>query len=216
MSKTILSIRKISDTKAVIIFEPEEKLVLPIDIIYKFTLRKNDEVDDAVFEELVHAATHMEILNSAFRYLGIRMHTTRELEDKLRKKKFPKEIITEVLHYLTEQKLLNDEAFARLYIVHAYFDKRHGGKKIVASLQKRGVDYRLSQRLIDEIITPEEKLAPLLSIANKKAVLLKKRNYTAVQVKQKLIAFLMSRGFDYESIKSALREMDLPEEEESQ
>jgi len=209
LSRVIVSIRKAGDTKAVILFDPDEKLVLPIDIVYKFALRRNDEIDDAVYEELVHAGLQLQIYDSALRYLGMRMHTTRELEQKLQKKKFSIEIIKEVLHRLKEQKLLDDEAFARLYIVHAFFDKKHGTNKIVTALQKRGVDYRVTKQLIDEVTSPEDRTAPLLTLARKKLALLKKRNYDERQIKQKLIAFLLGRGFDYESIKTAMREINL-------
>lgn len=208
MSRTIISIRQAGDTKAVILFDPDEKLVLPIDIIYKFALRRNDEIDDAVFEELVHAGLQLQIYDSALRYLGMRMHTTRELEQKLQKKKFNHEIIKEALHRLKEQKLLDDEAFARLYIVHAFFDKKHGANKIVTALQKRGVDYRVTKRLIEEVTTPEDRTAPLLTLARKKLSLLQKRKYDERQIKQKLIAFLLGRGFEYDAIKTAMREIN--------
>ena len=130
----------------------------------------------------------------AYRLLSMRPHSEKELEKKLREKGFPAVVIKEALEKLHDLKYLNDASFATGWARNLAVNKLRGNRKIIASLQEKGV----SSQLIDDAIavarqeiSEEEAIAVLV---RKKAA---KKKPTAFDIKEKQRIFqsLMLRGF---------------------
>lgn len=81
--------------------------------------------------------------DNAYRLLANRLHSRWELQNKL-SKKFPRQIINQVLDELEHYGYLNDRQFAEQFI--QWRAKTGGIKKITAELYKRGI----SKEIIDE------------------------------------------------------------------
>jgi regulatory protein len=130
----------------------------------------------------------------AYRLLSLRPHSERELERKLRDKGFPEAVVKDALEKLHDLKYLNDASFAIQWARNLAVNKLWGNRKIIASLQEKGVP----DRLIDNAIAaaryelPEEKAIELLI---KKNSAKKMTMQMDVKVKQRIFQRLMGRGF---------------------
>ncbi len=130
----------------------------------------------------------------AYRLLSLRPHSEKELEKKLREKGFPAAVIKEALEKLHDLKYLNDASFAIQWARNLAANKLWGNRKIIASLQEKGV----AARLIDEAIasarqeiSEEEAVALLI----KKRTAKKKTAAFDIKEKQRIFQSLMGRGF---------------------
>lgn len=130
----------------------------------------------------------------AYRLLSMRPHSEKELEKKLREKGFPAVVIKETLEKLHDLKYLNDASFAIGWARNLAANKLWGNRKIIASLQEKGV----ATQLIGDAITaarleiPEEEAIAVL--VKKKAAKKKPADFD-VKEKHKLFQGLMGRGF---------------------
>lgn len=84
----------------------------------------------------------------AYRLLANRLHSRWELQNKL-SKKFPRQIITQILNELEQYGYLNDRQFAEQFI--QWKAKTGGIRKITAELYKRGI----AQEIIEEVFAEQ-------------------------------------------------------------
>jgi regulatory protein len=133
-------------------------------------------------------------LQKAYRLLSLRPHSEKELEKKLREKGFPAVVIKEALEKLHDLKYLNDASFAVQWARNLAINKLWGNRKIIASLQEKGVQARLIDDAIASAryeLSEEEALAVLV----KKRAAKKKTAAFDIKEKQRIFQSLMGRGF---------------------
>jgi len=142
----------------------------------------------------VKALDRTAALQKAYRLLSLRPHSEKELEKKLREKGFPAAVVKEALEKLHDLKYLNDASFAGGWARNLAVNKLWGNRKIIASLQEKG----LVPRLIDDAIaharyelTEEDAIAILI----KKRAARKKTAALDIKEKQRIFQSLMGRGF---------------------
>lgn len=130
----------------------------------------------------------------AYRLLSLRPHSEKELEKKLREKGFPAAVIKEALEKLHDLQYLNDASFAYQWARNLAANKLWGNRKVIASLQEKGV---AAQLITDAIAAAREELSEEEAIAilvHKKAAK-KKAAALDVKEKQRIFRSLMGRGF---------------------
>lgn len=140
-------------------------------------------------------------LAHAFRLLGLRSHSRRELEEKLHTKGFEPQHAAEALGRLGELGLLDDRAFALEFIRSRSRRKPAGRLKLRAELRRRGI----GEPLIDELLRDYDAKGPCLQAAEKKLRTLGPS--PGQKEKEKLTRFLSGRGFVWEEIREALEEL---------
>ena len=130
----------------------------------------------------------------AYRLLALRPHSEKELEKKLREKGFPAVVIKETLEKLHDLKYLNDASFAKGLARNLALNKLWGNRKIIASLQEKGI----ATQLIDDAIaaarleiSEDEAIAVLIQ---KKAAKKKPAAFD-IKEKHKIFQSLTGRGF---------------------
>jgi len=109
-------------------------------------------------------------------------------------------IIAELIHL----NYLNEERFARAFARGKSRIKSWGWKKIEQELKRRGVsDYSIKSAF--EEIDREEYLDQLMALAAKKKKLIREAN--AYKRDQKILRFLVNKGYSYEDANLALKEV---------
>lgn len=195
-------------------FDNSSALVLNYEIFLKNGLKMNMELSESRFLLLQEENLKYEIKQSALNLLARRLHSTRELRTKLLQKHRNPEIIEDVLNYLMENNYLNDKQFASEFISEKSKSKLWGSRKINAELRKKGIDNRVADdEFIGEHLTGNNE--HLKTAAEKKLKNLSGRNIPPEKIKQKLISYLLSKGYDYDDIKTVTNEMltDINDEE---
>lgn len=199
---TIESIVKRSDQSASVFFDDQTEIILSYEVILKNGLRKGDVVSESLFYLLKDENEKYFIKKKALNLIARRIHSSRELQLKLLQKRFNKKLIAEVIQNLSDNNIINDEAFAKIFVDEKSRTKHWGRSKLKGELIKRGISNDLIERVLQSEMHDDSE--HLKKLVEKKANILRKRNYTDQQLKQKLFSYLMSKGFEIDLIKKCV------------
>ena len=179
-------------------FDNGERLILSEDTFYNSGLRKGDEISEDRFSFFIEQNILYHIKQRAFSYLARRFHSERELLIKLKQKSYEERLIKLVLNELREKSFIDDQVFANHFIEEKLKKKRWGKNKIRAALFSKGVSASIIDEVLKSFDSEEDQNEAAIGLVQKKYENLKKRETDNRKLKQKLIAFLLSRGFEYE------------------
>ena len=179
-------------------FDNGERLILSEDTFYNSGLRKGDEISEDRFSFFIEQNILYHIKQRALSYLARRFHSERELLIKLKQKSYEERLIKLVLNELREKSFIDDQVFANHFIEEKLKKKRWGKNKIRAALFSKGVSASIIDEVLKSFDSEEDQNEAAIGLVNKKYDNLKKRETDNRKLKQKLVAFLLSRGFEYE------------------
>ena len=194
-------------------FDNDSLLFLAVEVFLKSGLKKGDDISDDRFSFLIEQNKLFHIKQRAFRLLGRRQHASFELRRKLWNKDYEQKLIDQVIEDLKKNGYLDDEAFIREFVAEKSKTKSWSTKRLKSELIKRGV----SQKQIDMILNDQPKETEFdnaLKLANKKYEQLLKRISEPKELRNKLSAFLFSKGFDYDLIKGVCENIIKTDSEE--
>ncbi len=152
-----------------------------------------------MFQSTMMNNASISAITFALKLLGMRNHSHKELEQKLRKKGYPSEEIESVLNTLTTRGLLNDQTFGHDLIRSRSRRKPAGTMKMSMELRKKGV----SEAVINELLQEYDSTSLCHQAAEKKIHTL--RGATENEKRKKLEIFLRNRGFGWQEIQGVLK-----------
>jgi regulatory protein len=179
-------------------FDNGERLILSEDTFYSSGLRKGDEISEDRFSFFIEQNILYHIKQRALSFLARRFHSERELLIKLKTKAYEERLIKIVLNDLREKSFIDDQVFANHFIEEKLKKKRWGKNKIRAALFSKGVSSSIIDDVLQSFDSEEDQNETALGLAKKKFENLKLRETDSRKLRQKIISFLLSRGFDYE------------------
>lgn len=179
-------------------FDNGERLILSEDTFYNSGLRKGDDIPEDRFSFFIEQNILYHIKQRALSFLARRFHSERELLIKLKSKSYEERLIKIVLSDLKEKSFIDDKVFANHFIEEKLKKKRWGKNKIRAALFSKGVSASIIDEVFQYFDSELDQNLAALELAKKKYENLKKRESDNRKLKQKLISFLLSRGFEYE------------------
>ncbi len=186
-----------------ILFNNSELMKIPYELFIKNNLYVGDEISEEKFQSLTKRIQIYQIKQSALRYLGLRNYSTSELKLKLLKKGYEKKSIELALNEIDELGYLNDKKFAEDYF-NFQLKKKKGLLKIKAELFSKGVDRKIIEEISKLFIDHPEFENSINHLITKKLKLLQNKNYSKIQIKQKLYLFLTQKGFPLDMIQTSL------------
>lgn len=189
---------KKDDTTVIVYLDNSEKLFLSYEVVLKNGLKKDSEISEDRFDFLVGQNKKYHIRQKALSYLARRIHSKRELETKLRQKHYEKDLIISVLDDLEENNIINDETFALHFVDEKINRKKWGIIKVRNELMKKGIVSEVVDGIIKIYAGSENQFDNALQLARKKLKLVSNRENDSRKVKQKVLSFLISRGFGYD------------------
>lgn len=163
------------------------------DDLIKFGLHKGLELTQDEADELKKKSRVSKVKMQAFRHFSGALKSEQDLRTYLYKKELEKESTEEIVSFLKDHGVINDEYFAERFTDMKLRAKKYSMKRIRAELKKKGV----SDKIIKEI--------PQLKDTDEELEAIQKyitRNTTLPQ--EKLIQRLLMRGFKYDVVKKAL------------
>lgn len=199
------------DSNVVVYFDDNEKLIISKDVFYQSGLRKGDEISEDRFLFFIRQNQLYFVKQRALRFLAMRAHSERELFLKLKKNNYDEKLIKEVINYLYKMSYLNDFNFAVHFIEEKLKKKRWGRNKIKEALFSKGVKGTTIDEAFSEFENEKNDLELAMESALKKLDQLKKRNFDSKKYYQKISAFLISRGFDFEICREVCEKILKPE-----
>ncbi len=188
-------------------FDNGERLILSEDTFFNSGLRKGDEISEDRFSYFIEQNIIYHIKQRALSFIARRFHSERELLIKLKSKSYEERLIKIVLSELKQRDFIDDKIFANHFVEEKLKKKLWGKNKIRAALFSKGVSASIIDEVLDEFSIDEEQNDTAFELAVKKYDKLKLRESDMRRLKQKIIAFLLSRGFDYEASSEAVNKI---------
>lgn len=195
----VTSVRR-NQGKAVILLSSGDVIAMPRAMLKERPYRAGVPFDPAAHESFMQKRTYAFALDKAVSLLAVRARTEHEIADTLRKCAYPESIIARVMSRLLEAGYLNDTGFAQSWAA-SRASKGLGTMRIRMELRQKGVE----QAAIDEAVSSMDRDA-LLGGARKAAQKAARgRDLSQNAERQKVLAALARRGYDYSISRQALQ-----------
>ena len=163
-----------------------------------FKLKPGQEVDEEEIQKALEVSEVKSAFEKASDYLSSRMHSKKELFDKLVKKGYEKYIASKAIEKLEEYHYIDDSLFAKEFILQ---NSKLSKKMLENKLFSKGVANDIIQNELKEKSDDEE--IELCEAFAKKYI--KSKDINKENGKQKMFASLMRKGFSFETIKKATK-----------
>lgn len=175
------------------------------EILIDFALRRGDEISGEKMAEIHDAQMYHDAYSAAVRLVAYRMRTASELEQRLLKKNFPPAIGARVVERFAYLGLVDDSKFADAFITSKIASKPIGKRELERRLREKGIDKELARRSVAEVSTEENQMELALRAGESKLRSL--RDSDVNRLREKLVAFLMRRGFEWEIVRKVVRKL---------
>jgi len=139
---------------------------------------------------------------AAFRLLAVRARSARELQQRLRQKRFPPKIIDRVIADLQAKGYQSDDEFARLYAREKWNNSGWGPARVRQELRAKGIAPELTDQVVGETYTDVDLAEAVLPFAQKRW-----RSTEGLPTdtrRRRLVSFLQRRGYHWETINRVL------------
>ena len=134
-----------------------------------------------------------QVLDKMAKYCAYQERCVKDVKDKLKTFDIPQEEKTKILDYLLDNRFVNDERFAKIFVQSKSNQNDWGTNKIRYHLIQKGI----AKDIIDEVLgqTDEEVYRQrLIEILKTKAKTVKAAN--DFEKKRKMAAYAMQKGFE--------------------
>lgn len=167
---------------------------IKLEVAVKYHLKVGTEVDKARLDEIQLETEKSQAVDKAMTHLSASMKTEREMRNFLSKKGYTEAVCDYVLEKLRYYKLVDDAAYCRAY---AESVKGKGKRAIENDLIKRGADGKAIDAALSEFEEDESEAAAVLKKYMRGKEFSKENLYKGFK-------YLLSKGYGYETAKSAL------------
>lgn len=183
--------QKKDETRANIYLDDAFYSGISIESVIKNHLKKGMEIDRDALDEIILADEKTVAMSKAVKYMGGALKTKKQIRDYLKKKEFGVPTIEYVIDKMIEYKYLDDEAYARSFMLT--YSSKYGKLKLKSQLKQKGVAETIIETLLNEEIEIEDSLE---KVAEK---YLKNKEINEKNI-IKLARFLSSRGYEFDKI----------------
>ena len=183
-------------------------------IVLQMDLRLEQELSTEQLEQLHSEEVEQRAVDRALNYLSYRPRSREEVRRYLKRKETPPDIIESALARLDRLDFVNDRTFAGFWIESREHFSPRGARALKNELRMKGVD----RDVVDELVSDEQDEERALRAGRKKATMLVHTpDIDYATFRNRLGSFLQRRGFGYQVVTKAVRELwkELKEEPDS-
>ena len=183
--------------------------------LVKEGLKIEQELSEEEIQRLIKENEFQKVYDRVLNFFSYRPRSEKELSDWFVRKEIGEEIQKMVIPKIKELGLLNDEEFARWWLEQRATFRPAGKRLLKLELQRKGISGDIIVKLLDCYFERSEKQGSYIAkdsekesakkIAEKKLNTLKR--FSGLELKQKLSAHLVRRGFDWETVKEVVDEI---------
>ena len=173
------------------------------EIMLKYNLRVNMEVDNNFIENILLAEEENKALNYTLTLLSYRQRSEKEIYDALKNKGYIDEHINNIISSCRDKNYLNDREFAKSFSNDKINLNKYGPERIKHELKLKGISSSIINDIVD--FNRDEQYELAKEVANKKISSYKNDDKKAIY--RKTSAFLQRRGFSYDIISKVVREV---------
>ena len=190
-----------------LIFDDGSVFGISEDVFISHNFEIGLEISEDSYSKLVGDELKVKGYNSALRLLGYRMRSCAEMKQRLADKKYPKNIIDEIIDKLLNIKYLNDAEFANAFAHDKVKSKKIGRM----ALRMEFIPHKIDSDILEKIIDAVYEKYPVSDLI--KQLLDKKKIQFGTKLDQKTkkrIQDLLGRkGFSWNDISSVFTELEI-------
>ena len=161
--------------------------------------REGASVDREDFERFVSLRQYPRALNQAVAMLARRPCSKGEISQNLRRHRYADDVIGLVICKLEKENLLNDQEFSELWIQQR--SRKYGSRRIRQELRTKGVPESTAEEALSSL--SEEEMLESATVLDAKAWSKAKPGEDLRKTRQRIIASLVRKGFDWDLAKQA-------------
>lgn len=174
----------------------EKHGTLMLEVIVKNHLKVGSELSHDEYLAIKEQSNQITCFSRALAYISSRLKTEKQMQDYLLQKGYSYNCTQNAIQKLKNYGYLNDEYYAKLYTETASQSK--GKRYIKQQLYVKGVNEQIASNILLDVNDDEACVKVCQKWLKGKVVPLCQKD------KEKLYRFLLSRGFEYETIKHAI------------
>ena len=167
---------------------------IKLEVAIKFHLKAGMQIEKSRLDEIQLETEKSQAMDKALTHLSASMKTKKQMRDFLAKKGYTEAVINYVLERLEYHKFVDDYAYCRAYVQSI---KGKGKRALEADLFKRGAEKAAIEAALDEAEEDVDEAAAILSKYMRGKAAAKQTLYKAFK-------YLLSKGYGYDTAKSAL------------
>lgn len=201
---TISSVKRVHG-RATLTLSTGETIVMPRAMLKERPYRGGMPFERAAFDEFLRERSYPFAMEKAVALLATRARTEKEIVDALHQNAYPDTTIARVMARLHEAGYINDSEFAEHW-ASSRAAKGMGAQRIRIELRRKGVSQDEINGALSSVDT-DEMLAGAIKTAEKAA---RGKDLSSPADRQKVMAALARRGYDYSLARQALCEVMKP------
>lgn len=180
-------------------------------VLYKgelrsFEIKEGETIPEETYLEITKTLLPKRATKRAMELLTKKDYTEKKLRDKLADGLYSDDIIDAAIDYVKSYNYLDDERYARDYV--SYNIEYRSKNRIKQDLMTRGISKDIIDSVLAEFTDEQCRDAEMEQIGR---LLVKKHYDTSMDYKdkQKIIAFLLRKGYSMDAIRSAMNNDDI-------
>ncbi len=175
-------------------------LRVPAALFRERKLKPGDAVDPTQYRAFIAERAAPLALDCAVAFLAARPRTEREVRQRLTQAGYPEEAADKVIERLKRERYLNDAQFADLW-VEARGQRAVGSRRIAQELSRKGVAKETAHAALANLDEDEQ---ARIAAEHATKLLSRTRGKDEADVRRKVYAALIRRGYGYDEAKRAL------------
>ena len=176
------------------------------DVFLSIPIKIGDIISDQKLNDILESESKSKVYNSAINLLSYRMRSKSELNERLIRKGYSKDIITDVINILELKGYFDDEKFAIAFAKEKVKNKLIGPNALKFEISSHNLDLDLVDNTIDSIyeMFPQEMIINRLIAKWKVGSSIK----NDLHAKSKVINRLKNKGFYWVNIENVINATD--------
>lgn len=164
-------------------------------------LRVGDEINDSRLEELTATSDFGKALDRVYTFLSYRPRSRQEITVYLRRKQYDEDMAEAVLTRLESAGYVNDQQFAADWVESRQLLNPRSRRQLQAELASKGVSQDIIEQALSGLQDSED-------VESAYRVVTEKRLLKRYDDRQKLMRYLSSKGYSYQTIQAVLERLE--------
>lgn len=163
------------------------------EVILKHDLLLQRELSLSLYQKILEDSQIQEHYLSCLKYITIRIRSTKEIKDYLKRKNVDEDEMMIILDKLTKEKALDDDYFCQCFIKDKLRFTTMGEFRIIAELKKHQIDSSIIQKYSSLLMNEEVMREKITKIMEKQ--LKSSRKFDKLKLRNKLYNQLLNLGY---------------------
>ncbi|HXG39276.1 MAG TPA: RecX family transcriptional regulator [Bacteroidota bacterium] len=177
------------------------------EVLAKFGLAVGERLDDKKVEQIVTSEAMYRAQQIAINYISYRPRSSKEVIDHLKKKSFSAELAKTVTQQLQKKNLIDDIAFAQMFVRDRLKRKPIGSARLRQQLLMKGIAPNIIERVLHDLVNDDDqqRAAELLAAKRLSHAAGSYAQLDPAKRKRRMFEYLLRRGFSTDIASKTVR-----------